>query len=170
VRQSTPAKEIRAAAATASTSPDAKPMPAATDRATADAPAQPRSGEPGLAATAQLEISSTPNGADIEIDGNYVGSTPSTVGATAGQHQISLKKSGFKAWERKITVSTGQIKVNGALESEEKQRSRGSPVRTVFLPPCKCGVESHRSLPAAAKSLVELDHGNQLVGLRLRQS
>jgi PEGA domain len=95
-------------------------MPAATDRATVDPLAQPRPTEQGQAATAQLEISSTPDGADIEIDGNYVGSTPSTVGATAGQHQISLKKSGFEPWERKITVSTGQIKVNAALESESK--------------------------------------------------
>jgi hypothetical protein len=114
------AKEIRAAAATASTPPEAKLMPAATDRATAGAPPQPRSTEPDLAATAQLEISSAPNGADIEIDGNYVGNTPSTVGATPGQHQISLKKSGFKPWERKLTVSSGQIKVNATLEAESK--------------------------------------------------
>ena len=112
------AQEIRAAATSARTLPDAKLMPAATNRATADAP--PRSSEPDLAATARVEISSTPDGADIEIDGNYVGNTPSTVGAAAGQHQISLKKSGFKAWERRLTVSSGQIKVNATLEPESK--------------------------------------------------
>jgi hypothetical protein len=114
------AKEIRAAASSASTAPDAKLIPATTDHAVADAAAQPSSTEPGPATTAKLEISSTPDGADIEIDGNYVGSTPSTVGAAAGRHQISLKKSGFKPWERKITISTGQIKVNAALEPESK--------------------------------------------------
>lgn len=68
---------------------------------------------------AQVQISSTPD-ADIEIDGNYVGSTPSTVSVASGQHLISVKKSGFKQWERKITVSTGEVNVNAALEAEQK--------------------------------------------------
>jgi hypothetical protein len=68
----------------------------------------------------QLVMSSTPDGADIEIDGSFVGNTPSTVGVAAGQHQISVKKSGFKPWERKITVSSGQVNVNAPLEQEAK--------------------------------------------------
>jgi hypothetical protein len=72
------------------------------------------------AAEAQLEVSSVPPGADIEIDGNYVGSTPSTVGVTSGQHEISVKKTGFKPWERKISVSTGQVNVDATLEAETK--------------------------------------------------
>jgi len=75
---------------------------------------------PTPAAEGQLQISSTPDAADIEIDGNYVGSTPSTVSVASGQHQISVKKTGFKPWERKITVSTGQVNVNAALEPEAK--------------------------------------------------
>jgi len=70
------------------------------------------------AAGAQLEVSSTPDGADIEIDGNFVGSTPSTVGVAPGPHQLSVKKAGFKPWERKITVSSGHIKIDAALESQ----------------------------------------------------
>jgi hypothetical protein len=108
------AKEIRAAEAAASSTPDAKVVPAAAT--TTGTPAPP----PIAPQQAQLQISSDPSGADIEIDGNYVGSTPSNVGATPGQHQISLKKSGFKPWERKITVSTGQVNVNASLEPEPK--------------------------------------------------
>lgn len=108
------AKEIRAAEAAASATPDAKLVPAAaTTTGSSDPP-------PIAPQQAQLQISSTPDGADIEIDGNYVGSTPSTVGATAGQHQVTVKKTGFKAWERKITVSTGQVNVNASLEPESK--------------------------------------------------
>jgi hypothetical protein len=44
--------------------------------------------------------------------GSFVGNTPSTIGVSAGQHQISVKKSGFKPWERKIQISSGQINVN----------------------------------------------------------
>ena len=72
------------------------------------------------AAPAQLQVTSTPNGADIEIDGSFVGNTPSTVGVTAGQHDISVKRTGFKPWGRRIAVSTGQVNVNAVLEPEPK--------------------------------------------------
>jgi hypothetical protein len=98
--------------------------------APAEASAVPASGGTGAspvqaeqssaAAAAQLQITSTPDAADIEIDGSFVGNTPSTVGVAAGQHQISIKKSGFKPWERKIAVSSGQVNVNAALEPETK--------------------------------------------------
>ncbi len=68
---------------------------------------------------AKLQISSTPDAADIEIDGKYVGNTPSAISVSTGQHRISVKKSGFKLWERQITVSTGQVNVNAALETEQ---------------------------------------------------
>lgn len=92
-------------------------------------PAQPAPATPAIAvpnpvpattAQAQLQVTSTPDGADIEIDGGFVGNTPSTVGIAPGQHQLSVKKNGFKPWERKITVSSGQVNVNAALEPEVK--------------------------------------------------
>jgi len=107
-------KEIRAAEAGANGASDAKPVPTAAAKAAASGP------PPIGVQQAQLEISSTPDSADIEIDGNYVGSTPSNVGVAAGEHQISLKKPGFKPWERKITISTGQISVRASLEPEPK--------------------------------------------------
>jgi hypothetical protein len=69
---------------------------------------------------AQLQVTSTPDAADIEIDGGFVGNTPSTMGVAPGQHQLSVKKTGFKPWERKITVSSGQVNVNALLEPESK--------------------------------------------------
>jgi hypothetical protein len=71
-------------------------------------------------AQAQLQVTSTPAAADIEIDGSFVGNTPSAVGVAPGQHQLSVKKTGFKPWERKITVSSGQVNVNAVLEPEAK--------------------------------------------------
>ena len=68
----------------------------------------------------QLQVSSTPVGADIEIDGSFIGNTPSTVGVAPGAHQLSVKKTGFKPWERKITVSSGQVNVNAVLEADVK--------------------------------------------------
>ncbi len=69
---------------------------------------------------AQLQISSLPADADIEIDGNFVGDTPSTVGVAAGQHQLVVKKNHYKPWEKKITVTSGQIRVNAVLGAASK--------------------------------------------------
>jgi hypothetical protein len=95
------------------------PLPAiaAATAATASAVASPN---PDQSAGAQLEVSSTPSGAEIEIDGNFVGSTPSTVGVITGQHQLAIKKNGFKTWEKKVSVSSGHVKIEAALESEPK--------------------------------------------------
>ena len=115
-------KEIRASEAAAA--PALVPA-AAIERNGASAPppvSQTQAGRIAAqdSANASLEVASTPDGADIEIDGNYIGSTPSTVGVASGQHQISVKKSGFKPWERKISVSSGQVSVSAALEAEGK--------------------------------------------------
>ncbi len=65
---------------------------------------------------AKLNVISTPDGADIEIDGSFVGSTPSAVELTPGDHQVVVKKSGYKPWERKLKVSGGDIKLSAELE------------------------------------------------------
>jgi hypothetical protein len=100
-------KDIRAAEAP----PPSPPAPVSVP-APPPAPASP--------AQAQLQVTSTPDGADIEIDGGFVGNTPSAVGVAPGQHQLSVKKAGFKPWERKITVSSGQVNVNAILEPDSK--------------------------------------------------
>jgi hypothetical protein len=64
---------------------------------------------------ATAEISSDPPGADIEVDGNFVGSTPSLVGIAPGDHTVRVSKSGYKPWERTLRSSTGNIKISAAL-------------------------------------------------------
>jgi PEGA domain len=105
--------------------PAAPPVPATQQVPPASPSASPNAGpsdttpvSPDQGAAAELEVSSTPDGADIEIDGNFVGSKPSTLGVAAGPHQISVKKAGFKPWERTITVSSGHIKIDATLESQ----------------------------------------------------
>jgi PEGA domain len=80
-----------------------QPTAAGPTAAAEPAPAQKSSGDSSSAISpapsspqTQLQISSTPAGADIEIDGSLVGNTPSTLGVATGQHQLSIKKSGFK--------------------------------------------------------------------------
>jgi len=68
------------------------------------------------AATAMsVAVSSTPAGADIYMDGNFVGDTPSTLNVTAGSHSIVVKKSGFQDWTRRMSFSGGSITLSAEL-------------------------------------------------------
>jgi hypothetical protein len=60
------------------------------------ASASPTSGATSAGAN-ELSISSTPPGADIEVDGKFVGNTPSSVTLAPGDHDIAVKKGGFAA-------------------------------------------------------------------------
>lgn len=70
--------------------------------------------------SALLDISSTPAGADIEVDGKFVGSTPSSISVLPGDHEIAVKKAGFTAWNKKLSVSSGHINVAAELVEEAK--------------------------------------------------
>jgi len=94
-----------------------QPMPGA-QQATSSGSGPTTEGQP--AADAQIEISSTPSAADIEIDGSFVGSTPSTVGVLPGDHTILVKKGGSKPWERKLKVTSGKIAIAAQLEADAK--------------------------------------------------
>ena len=67
-------------------------------------------------AQAKLIVDSTPPGADIDVDGNFVGNTPSTVDVAPGSHEITVKKQGFADWTRKLSVTGGNIHLNAELE------------------------------------------------------
>ena len=84
-----------------------------------------QNGVPGLQPTvaaspqngnATLEISSTPPNADIQLDGSFAGNTPSSLGVSAGEHVVSVTKSGFQPWERRIKTATGNIKLVAELQ------------------------------------------------------
>jgi len=63
-----------------------------------------------------LAIDSTPPGADIEIDGAFVGNTPSTVSVVPGTHQIAVKKKGFTDWAKTLNVTGGSVHLSAELE------------------------------------------------------
>jgi len=81
---------------------------------TGAAPVQPTAGataaQNGSGADAALsivDIKSTPDGAEITVDEKFMGSTPSSLRLAVGDHKIKLEKSGFKTWERTLTVAAG---------------------------------------------------------------
>ena len=66
----------------------------------------------------RVSVASNPDSAEIEIDGEFMGNTPSTLELGPGKHEISVQKAGYKAWEKKIDLAAGNIKVNAELEPE----------------------------------------------------
>jgi PEGA domain len=83
----------------------------------ADQPANPI---PGPEATvSSVDLKSTPDGAEITVDDKYMGSTPSALKLSPGDHKIKLEKSGFKVWERTLSVSPGgSTNINATLDKE----------------------------------------------------
>jgi hypothetical protein len=65
---------------------------------------------------AKLSVASSPDGADIEVDGNFVGNTPSTLELPRGKHTVSVKKSGYSQWQRKVKLTGGEVRINVDLE------------------------------------------------------
>ena len=81
---------------------------------TAIAPAAPQS------PSTSVMLESTPTGADVAIDGNFVGNTPSTVEVATGSHQLTVSKKGFTDWTRTINVTGGSIHVDATLDAVGK--------------------------------------------------
>lgn len=82
--------------------------------------ASPQSTNPPDPVLSSVEVKSTPDGADITVDEKYMGSTPSTLKLTAGDHKVKLEKAGFKIWERTLTVNAGATAtVNAALDKAD---------------------------------------------------
>lgn len=104
-----------------------------TAAASADMPANPAAGaklQPAVATIpagsaesaapaasgARLVITSVPSGADIEIDGAFMGNAPSSLQLQPGDHKVAVKKSGYKDWQRTLRVMGGEVNIRAELE------------------------------------------------------
>ena len=65
----------------------------------------------------KCSFSSTPSGAEVSVDGRYVGSTPSVLSLNVGNHAVEVSLPGFAQWKRQLTVSAGsELSVNAVLQ------------------------------------------------------
>jgi len=73
-------------------------------------------------ADGKLAITSTPSGADIEIDGAFLGNTPAQVNAAEGARLVRVFKKGFSPYERTIQVQRGaEQRITVELEPAESR-------------------------------------------------
>lgn len=69
------------------------------------------------AQTGDIMVTSTPDSADVFVDGTFKGNTPSTLKVTAGKHVVKVTSSGYKDWEREVDVTAGSdVRLNVKLE------------------------------------------------------
>lgn len=75
------------------------------------------SASPPDSASASVTLQSDPAGAEIYLDGQLAGSTPSTLQIPAGQHQLSLRIDGYQDWTRDLRILAGsQIQFSPKLQ------------------------------------------------------
>ena len=107
------AGETMAPAASAASRPGASPADTGQGPAAGPTAARPRE-------TVKCSVSSTPSGADVTLDGRYVGSTPSVLGLTTGTHVVVISMAGFAQWKRELAVTAGSdLTVNAVLQKAQ---------------------------------------------------
>ncbi len=66
----------------------------------------------------KVKFSSDPEGASVEVDGIYMGSTPAEIPIEEGIHNITISMGGYTSWKKKVNVYDG-LKVNAVLGEKE---------------------------------------------------
>ena len=56
---------------------------------------------------AQITITSEPSGAEIEVNGEFIGNTPTTLNVKQGSLTLTIKKSGYQLWQRSLKLNAG---------------------------------------------------------------
>ena len=63
-----------------------------------------------------LQFSTSPEGAQVYLDNQYQGTTPSTLsGVSTGTHTLEFRYSGYESWKATITVQSGSSSYYAAL-------------------------------------------------------
>ncbi len=81
-------------------------------------------GQPGIEAqggTATLTINANVPGADILVDGMFVGNAPTTIQLAPGVHKVVLQQ-GSSTWQRDLQVTGGSVTINATLKTLRASR------------------------------------------------
>lgn len=65
---------------------------------------------------AMLTVNANLTGADIEVDGMFVGNAPTTLQLPAGVHTLTVKQ-GSSQWQREIQITGGNVSINATLSA-----------------------------------------------------
>jgi len=66
-----------------------------------------------------VNLTSQPDKADVELNGNFIGQTPATLKLKEGKYEIKITKSGYKPWIKNIQIlKDSNINLEAVLEKE----------------------------------------------------
>jgi hypothetical protein len=69
---------------------------------------------------AKVMLSSEPGGAEIYVDGVFMGNTPSMVQLSAGPYGVRIESKGHETWSRTISLTSGsKVTVQATLDPEQ---------------------------------------------------
>lgn len=72
--------------------------------------------------SATVSFSSDPSSADIYVDGNFMGSTPSQIQIPAGPHEVRIESGGRKSWNRTINLTpNGLVSLKALLDLDQSR-------------------------------------------------
>ena len=78
--------------------------------------------------TAAVTVRSEPSGADIYVDGNFVGQTPSTFRLASGKHQFDVRLAHHSSWQKDFTLLKGSdITLHANFSGSDGQGDANSP-------------------------------------------
>src|SRR5579863_151447 len=91
------------------------------ERAVENKPAEnkPTESAPAESARGTVNVSSNPTGADVLVDGDFVGNSPAALKLMPGKHAVTVKASGYKDWSKEISIQSGsEVQLTASLEKE----------------------------------------------------
>jgi hypothetical protein len=122
---STPASAPASLAAAPQTQQPVRPTVVMASAPTAPVPA-PVPSTVNAADQATVTVTCNDPGADIEINGSFVGSTPTAVKLAPGQYIIAVRK-GTQVWQRVLQVNAGSaVTLNAVFEGNDNLAIRRS--------------------------------------------
>ena len=107
-----------------------------------------------VGAASNVAINSTPAGADIYLDQNFIGNTPSTISVPPGKHSVSVRKPGFQDWVRDMNFSGGAITLNAVLDSGSNPPATAvsTTPQTIYMGQAEMSVADAARVNKAAKA------------------
>jgi len=107
-----------------------------------------------VGAASNVAINSTPAGADIYLDQNFIGNTPSTISVPPGKHSVSVRKAGFQDWMRDMNFSGGAITLNAVLDSGSNPPATAvsTTPQTIYMGQAEMSVADAARVNKAAKA------------------
>jgi len=114
-------KEVATSGPPTNSALSAAPPPAPAQAAAPPAPAQVGPSSPSSVERIKVECFSDPSDADILIDGEFYGHTPSILKVPVGKHQLEIQHSGYKTYALSLNLEPGMEPrtIRASLEPKE---------------------------------------------------